>query len=245
MPAVVQALRPVIAQSAVLGSPNQAAVPADDLVEEAVRVENEDRDGGDRRGRRDRRKVERRAEERPATDLLVDDEGHQQAERHLEGDDDDRVLDRVLDRFVEGRVVEEVAVVLQPDALDLPEDSPLEEADVDRVPERVDEEDSEDRQREEDEGVAPAGLTNARSEERAASRGRSRLACGCSSRKAVPFRADRPHGRGVERASYFFSDAFTFASISATVLFPAITDCRSLFMIVYVSEKLGKPQPWT
>ena len=196
MPAVVQALRPVIAQSAVLGSPNQARFPpmislrrpfALRMKIAMAAIAADDAIDG---------KVERGTEERPAADLLVDDQSHQQAESHLERDDDDRVLDRVLDRSVEGRVVEEVAVVLRPDALDLPEDPPFEEADVDRVPERIDEEDSEYRQRKQNEGVAPTGLTKARPEKRAASRGRESSRLRLSSQESSPSVRTRPHGRG-------------------------------------------------
>ena len=143
-------------------------VTADDRVQEAVRVEDVDRDRRDR-GRGDERgEVERRAEEEPPADPRVDHERNRQTERHLERHDHECVLDRVPNGSAKDRVVEERAVVLGADvagARDLPEDPPLVEADVDRVPERVDEKDPEDCHRQQDERIAPAGLADTGPEE--------------------------------------------------------------------------------
>ena len=67
---------------------------------------------------------------------------------------------------MEDRVVVEDVVVLRGGgrARRLPEDPPLEEADVDAVDERVDEEQPEDDHRDQNERVAPAGLAHARTE---------------------------------------------------------------------------------
>ena len=73
-------------------------------VEQAVGGEDEQEQDRDRGRARDRREVERRPEERLAADLLVDDDREEQAERHLERHDQDRVVEGVLDRLPEDRV---------------------------------------------------------------------------------------------------------------------------------------------
>ena len=142
-------------------------VTADDVVEEPVAVEDVEHDRRDRDRRRDGREVERGPEEVPPADLLVDDERERQAERHLERHDAERVLGDVLEGDAKDGIVEDRVVVERPRVTGLlPEDSPVEEADVDRVAERVDEEEPEDGDRHRHEGVAPAGFTQAGAEHR-------------------------------------------------------------------------------
>ena len=108
------------------------------LVEQAVGRDDEDPQHRDRRRAGDGREVERRPEERPAADLLVDDDRQEQAEGHRQRHPDDRVVERVLDR-PSGRSGRSagLGVVVEPQELDRAgADVPVPDADVHRVEDR-------------------------------------------------------------------------------------------------------------
>src|SRR5207253_4914901 len=98
----------------------------------------------------------------------------------------------------EQMVVPEVAVVVQPEVADLPENPPVVEADVDRVADREDEEEQEEGQRHRDEGVADQGLAQLGAARRIEP-SRPDLPPPCSYRRSFT-PAERPAPRGLFRA---------------------------------------------
>ena len=86
-PASFQTATAIIAGIAVAGSPSQLCRPmpadADDAIEQAViGREEEQPDVGDRDHRQHRRREIRHAQQRPAGQVAVDGERHQQREHH-------------------------------------------------------------------------------------------------------------------------------------------------------------------
>src|SRR5439155_27042154 len=132
---------------------------AADAVEQPVRLREEDpQDGHGGRGC-DRRKVERRPEERPSAELLVDEDGEEQADGHRQRHPADRVVDRVLDRPDEDRVLEDVLVVGDSDERPgAAPDVPLEDADEQGVQDRADVQHQEQEHRDRDERVGSERL---------------------------------------------------------------------------------------
>src|SRR4029077_3207085 len=113
----------------------------------------------------------------------------------------------------------------------LAEDPPVKEADVQRVEERIDEEQPEDRDRHERERVAPARLAQASAAQRdaeAAWRGFGR-GRGRHHRRECPLRGQHRAGDG--SISWFYCPLRalpTSASIAGTDLLPEMTAFRSL-----------------
>ena len=124
-------------------------------VEQPVGGEDEQEQDGDRGRARDRREVERGPEERLAADLLVDDDREEQAERHLERHDEDRVVEGVLDRLPEDRVAEQATGSCRCRGTRCgPRSPPVPEADVQGVEDLADVEDEEQDDRDGDQRVA-------------------------------------------------------------------------------------------
>src|SRR6476659_10704580 len=104
---------------------------------------------------------------------------------------------------MEDRVVVEGVVVLRARGCvrRLPENPPLEEADVDAVDERVDEEQPEHGHREEHEGIAPTGFAHARPEERTTIGARDGLGCARHEPAGLPARR-APRGKTLSSRSW-------------------------------------------